>query len=75
MSQPQAKDGHHGLLAHRPPSAFYDLGTTPLRAIPAPTRTAQKRDQGTHRMVKPQVGGLTFRGPHPSKTAEGGAGE
>ena len=26
-------------------------------------------------MVKPRLGGLTYRGPHPSKTAMGGAGE
>ena len=26
-------------------------------------------------MVKPRLGGLTYRGPHPSKIATGGAGE
>lgn len=39
---------------------------------PAPSRTAQKRDNVTHRLVMLPIGSLTDRGPHQGKAAKGG---
>lgn len=39
---------------------------------PAPSRTAQKRDIDTHRLVKLRTGSVTDRGPHQGKAAKGG---
>lgn len=42
-------------VQHRPPSLDDDLGTTPPRARSAPSGSAQKRDNGTHRPVKSRL--------------------
>lgn len=65
------KDGRHGLPLSRSESGD-DPGTTPPRAAPAPTGSAQKRDDETHRLVNLQLGRVTDRGPHQGKAAEGG---
>lgn len=53
----------------------YDPGTTPPRALSAPSGRAQKRDNVTHRLVKLQTGSLTDRGPHRRIAAKGGLSE
>ena len=45
-----------------------DPGHNPPRAAPAPSRTAQKRDNVTHRRTD-------VRGPHQGRAAKGGLGE
>ena len=57
---------------------FPDLKAVMIRGLPhpertpAPSRTAQKRDDETHRLVKLQAGSVTDRGPHQGKAAKGG---
>jgi len=54
------EDGRHGLPAHRPPSAAKTIRGLPHpEREPAPSRPAQKRDNGTHRQrpgTAPELG-------------------